>query len=129
MFVKFLIIQLPIVLFLFRVIVIEFIDNSSTLGVFYSLLNSILIGVWLNVIGFGFKNKEKVGRLILLIIASIFMISSASLLGIRITLNLSFLSYKTFETNTEIGALFYISNIALFDSIALASFIAEGETK
>jgi hypothetical protein len=59
MFVKFLIIQIPVLLFLFRIIIIEFIDNDSVLGVFYSFLNSALIGVWLNVIGFGFKNKEK----------------------------------------------------------------------
>lgn len=126
---KFLIIQIPILLMVFRIIVLEFINNNQFLGVLYSLLNSMLIGVWLNVIGFGFKNKEKTMRFVLLAVASIFMISSASLVGIRITLNIPILAEKVFETNTGQGAIFYISNIALFDAVSLSSFIAEGESK
>lgn len=112
---------------LFNILVIEWTFNTSDSGLLYSIMNSLLIGAFLVVIGFQSKQKPIVMKIIIIVIVSIFLISSTSLIGVRITLNLPFLIYHSFSTNTGEGAIFYITNIVFFDALIVASFISEGD--
>lgn len=124
----FLIVESIFLIFAFRIIIINFSLQTETFGILYSMLNSYLIGVFINVLGFSGKQKQ-IQRIIIFVVASIIMISSASLIGISITINLPFLIEKVFTTNTGQGAVFFISNILLFNSLIIASFLSEGEVK
>jgi len=121
--------ELVIFLFIFRIIIIKWSMSESDFGLMYSVLNAYLMGAFLVLIGFGFKNKESKNRLLILVIVTIILITSASLIGVSITINLGILLVKEFVTNTGQGALFFTGNIVFFDSIIIASFLAEGEVK
>lgn len=93
----------------------------------FSILNSLLLGVYLSAT---FPLSGKRSRYItlgLVIFAIAFAILSLGYVGIFLYLNFSFLSEKTFISNQIEGLRFFISNIAWFLLLYAISLLIESE--
>lgn len=93
----------------------------------FTILNGLLLGVYLNCIGLSFSSNKRNAIMIFVCVWLIFNLFG--LFGIRLILNFPFLIVKVFESNTATGCLFFIGNILYFLLIWILSLMVLTETK
>lgn len=107
-------------------------NNVSNSSWIFTLLNALIFGVYLNIIGYGGGNifKRNALRTLLLVVLVILCFSGFGYFGLLVKFNFPFnllFFYDIFSTGTVHGIRFLSFNILLFIVILFFSFLLERE--
>jgi hypothetical protein len=102
-------------------------EESSLSGTIFTLLNALIMGMYISVLGLLDTHSSKLWKYVLFIAIIILAVMGLSGIGFRITLLTDFLIYKSYCDNTVEGIVFFISNLPLLTSIYFISFLTESE--
>lgn len=137
MFLKviFLVIFINLFLLLFAIeVIIIYITLGTETGSeswIFVLLNSILLGIYLNVCGLKFgSNKNEIMKYTILFVLVYIAVSGFGYLGVLVEFRepiSDYLNYRFIQTNSTIAIEFIIWNIVLFILIYFISFMVEKE--
>lgn len=94
----------------------------------WSLINALLIGVYISALVPLSGKKDYRITIILIIVIIVIAILSLGYLGIFLFIDLPIFCVKTFISNQIEGTEFFIANIAFFLIIYASSFLIEAET-
>jgi hypothetical protein len=116
----------------FEIIIIELTQGKKYASFFWSLLNGLILGMYLNITGFFHKAMKKTYKYIALFVIVAFFIQGFGYFGFRFTFNLpsdiNFLSYNKIDTNSYTFIRFIHYNWYFFVFILVISFIVESDT-
>jgi hypothetical protein len=116
-----------ILLFIFRVIVIELTFMEENTHALFSIITAFIWGMYLHVLGFSFGITQTKWRILIVIVLLIFYVWFSAYLGIRIILNIPIFIYNRFCTNTAEAAYFFGFNLPLWTVLWLVSLFTEKE--
>lgn len=94
----------------------------------FSILNSLLIGVYLSAVLPTSGKRSKYVTILLIAFVIIFAILSVGYIGIFLYLNLNFLAERIYISNSVQGLIFFSKNIAFFLTLYAISLLIESET-
>lgn len=132
-------------LFVFLIFYLQYIEiyfeysENQKLGLIYSVLGSIILGMYMNSIGFDLTNKRS--QILLLIVVVFSILISVAYFGLCIRFNTYKLDFiwnyldvprpleanNYIQTNTEASILFLDANFIIFGIIYLIHFAFEHE--
>lgn len=115
-------------LFLYEVIRIWISVDSVNSNIVWTILLTILNGIFLVIIGVGNSMRQLYKTLLVVMIAYLFFVGFG-FFGFLFHFDLPFLLYKWYETNTIRGIYFFVSNLYVFMIIYIVSFISESEVR
>lgn len=113
-------------IFIYDIIEIYISVNSDNSNFIWSILNVLIIGIFMNIIGIGSSMKQ-VNRTFLLLAVVYLAIVGFGYFGFLIKFNLPFLIYKKYETNTIRGIYFLTLNIVFLLLVFFISFLSESD--
>ncbi|MBA7492420.1 hypothetical protein ES702_02970 [subsurface metagenome] len=129
-----LVIILILLVFAFGIIVLYITlgSDEGTESWIFTITNALLLGMYLNILGFRSKiSKGSIRYLIFFILIWIFM-SGFGYLGLKIEFRepiSTFLFYNIYQSNSTHGIFFFTYNILFFSAIYLISFLIESENE
>lgn len=138
LFLKILLISVIIILlllvFVFRVIVLYITAGTETGSEswIFMLCNALLLGMYLNVIGFQLDTNSNAIRYMLIFTLVYIAISGFGYLGLLIEFRepvSNLLFYNEYQSNSAKGIIFFSFNVLLFILIYAISFLTESEKK
>lgn len=103
------------------------ITDNPIESVLYYILNSLLLGLYLNTIGFNMSLTTIRTKIILLIVIIIIIAIGIQGISFRITVILPFLTHYSYQPNAIDGILFFSDNVAFLISLYLMSFLLESD--
>lgn len=113
-----------------RWIVLTITESEENTGLMYSLLNALIFGMYIGVCGF-VSDSGKMWKVLGIIVLFYLVITEMGYIGIQIFINypqpFNFLHYRYYESNSEVGILFFIFNVDVFLIIFFLSFLIEKE--
>ena len=101
--------------------------QSNVSHYLFSILNSLLIGVYLSATFPLSGKRSRYVSIILIVFIIVFAVLSLGYVGIFLYLNFHFLQEKTFISNQVEGIKFFVSNIAWFLLLYAISLLIESE--
>lgn len=121
-------INLILMMFFFDVIEVYFIaDVEYSSGMFWSLLNSLVIGMILLAIGvFGVRTGNYLNYIIIILVVCL-ALSGMGYIGIRLVFNIPLFIWNTYDSNGIYGIWFYSLNSYLFIGLVFVSILFEKE--
>lgn len=103
-----------------------FLDEES--NALWSLLTSLVFGMYSHLLGFSIGIRKNKWRVVLVIIILIVYVGFSAYLGLEVTINFpNLFIHKTFGTNTINGVLFFTLNIPIWTIIYFATLLTERE--
>lgn len=123
------ILLLVLIYYLFKlgIINIGITVNDENGSIVFSLLNGMIMGMYLTALGWSLGASKWWQKLVLILIIGIYLYLGFTYIGFKFCTNLSFFLVKCYETNTPAGIEFFLGNILLFGFIFAITFVTEGE--
>ncbi|HEC92881.1 MAG TPA: hypothetical protein ENI51_07835 [Candidatus Atribacteria bacterium] len=120
---------LSCVLILSNFIIIEITYNTKYANLVFTLINALLLGVYINITFGNFRQNQKI-RFVLLIFVLYILFTGITDLGLRLTINTEeyipfILAEKVYENNTPQGIRFMWLNIGTLSTLFGLSFLLE----
>ncbi|MBD3216221.1 MAG: hypothetical protein GF311_26645 [Candidatus Lokiarchaeota archaeon] len=122
-------IVIVVFLFVYRVIIIEFLEENEGGSFIWTLLNSLLLGMYVVAIGLTMGGRKGILKAIMLVSVVYITLSWGGYIGLRVTINIIIFVEKVFESNTIQGVFFLTWNWYIFIIIFVASNLTESEIK
>jgi len=113
--------------FIDNTIKIYIVSGNYLIGLFWMLLVSLIIYMYINICGFIHIRTKNYQAIIYLAILLYFSLSGFGYLGIKIFIDSEYLFYKTFQTNDKIGIFFMLYNLSFMLLLFFLSILIERE--
>lgn len=112
--------------FLFELIKVWISVDSTNSNFIWTILISILLGIYMSILGITNSMKNP-NRIMLLIITIYLFLVGLGIFGFLIYIDMPFLLYKFYESNTIRGIYFLLSNLYILIIFYVVSFLTESE--
>lgn len=138
MFFKIIAYSTVLILFLFVfalemiVIYITMGEETGTESWIFLILNVLLLGMYINILGFRSKVSINSIRYLILFVLVMFSLSGFGYLGVLIEFRepiSDYLFYRFYQSNSTHGIFFFVLNILLFTLIYFISYMTESEVE
>jgi hypothetical protein len=102
--------------------------NNSIESTIYNILNALILGMFLNALGFVFSIQDKKTKFILLFIIIFILLLGIQNIGFRISIHIPlFENWYSFSSNTVDGIYFFSLNIGIWTILWGSSFLIESD--
>lgn len=111
------------------VIKVKFLIGSQESSILFTVLNSLVFGVYFNIVGLRFGITKQNTKLVILVILIIVMLLGFGYFDLQFEFNFFFFAYKIYSTSSYHGIYFFTYNIYIWSSIYFLSFFIESEVE
>lgn len=115
-------------IFIFEIIVIKISINGNNTNFIWTILITIIMGMFMNLIGM-MSSMKQANKIILLMFVVALSLMGFGFFGFLIIFNVPFLVYTKYESNSIRGIYFLTANLVFMFLVYIISFISESEVK